>query len=142
LRVDYLGEKEVLADVPATLRLDAFAGHAGTNNLGQAVNVERVDVQAALELSPHGLGPGLGSKHPDSKLDRRAAHALGLQILGDIQGVRRRAAEHSRAEVLHQQHLPRGHPTGYWNDGAANLLGAIVESQPTSKEAVAIRIVE
>jgi hypothetical protein len=55
----------VFPDHRAVLALDAFAGHARPHHFGQAVDVDRVDAGALLDLAAHGIGPRLGAEDAD-----------------------------------------------------------------------------
>ena len=74
--IDDLGIEMVLPDRRAVLGLDAFAGDAGADHFGQAVDVEGVDVELALQLPAHRVGPRLGAEHADlqAALARVEAH--------------------------------------------------------------------
>ncbi len=50
------------------LGLDAFDGNARPHDLGQAVDVDGMQVELGLDLAAHRLGPGLGAEDADPQL--------------------------------------------------------------------------
>ena len=142
LRVDHLEQEMILPAVQAVLRHVAFGGHARPDDLGQAVEIDRLDARAALR--------DRGASRRSTARRRRcraAAAACGCRRpsfgdLGDVERVGRRRAEHVRAEVLQQRHLPLGHAAGDRHDGAAEPLGAVVHAEPAGEQAVAIGVVQ
>jgi hypothetical protein len=105
----------VFPDVRAVLGFDAFAGHAGPHHFGQAVDVDRVDAQALLDLAPHLVGPGLGAENADTQAAFLGLHALFDHFVGDGEHVGRRRHDHGRLEVLDQLHLLFGLAAGHGN---------------------------
>ena len=79
--VDDLDQEVVLVDVEAGLGLDALAGHAGADDLREAVDVERLQGQQRLDLGAHGLAPGLGPEDPDPQRHLGGGHARLAQRL-------------------------------------------------------------
>ena len=77
LGVDDLGVEVVFPDHRAVLGLDALVGHARAHHLAQAVDVDRVDVGADLDVAPHRLGPGFGAEDADAHRHLRAGPAPG-----------------------------------------------------------------
>ena len=55
----------VFPDHRAVLGLDALAGDAGADHLGQAVDVNGVDAELALDFGAHAFAPGLGAEEAD-----------------------------------------------------------------------------
>ena len=99
-RIDDFGEEMVFIDVQAVLA-GAFAGHAGADDLAEAVDVERLDAESLLDLLPHSLRPGFGAKYAgfEREVLRRQAHLL--HRFGDIQRIGRGAGKQRGAEILH-----------------------------------------
>src|SRR6266487_6852440 len=64
--VDNLREEVVFVDVQPALRLDAFAGDAGADDLREPVDVERLQAEQRLDLDAHRLGPWLGTEDAGS----------------------------------------------------------------------------
>jgi hypothetical protein len=54
----------VFPDHRAVLGLDALAGHARAHHFGQAVDVDGVDAELALDLGAHALPHGSAPKMP------------------------------------------------------------------------------
>ena len=85
LGVDDLGVEMVFPDHRAVLGLDAFAGDAGADDFGQAVDVDGVDAELPLDLGAHALPPRLGAKDADLQRDFVGLDAQALELLGDHQ---------------------------------------------------------
>src|SRR6266540_2390991 len=94
------------------MRLDAFAGDAGADDLGEPVDVERLQAEQRLDLDAHRLGPRLGAE------DARSQPQL--------------------AEVAEEQDLPGALARRDGDDGAAHELRAAVEPETTGEQPVAI----
>jgi len=58
----------VLVDMKAALRLDAFRGNAGTDDLRQAVDVDRLDPEALFDLRRISSVQGSAPKRPTRSL--------------------------------------------------------------------------
>jgi hypothetical protein len=125
-RVDDLRIEAVLPEVQGSLALDALDPDPWADHLGQAVDVDGVDVHPPLHLAAHLVGPRL--RPEDAKLQRGLGRidALPLDLVDDGQHVRRGDHVEVRLEVVDQSDLPFGHPAGHGNDGAAELLGTVV----------------
>jgi hypothetical protein len=101
-----------------------------------------VDVQALLDLAAHVLGPRLGAEDPDAQRGVARVDALALQLVDDGQQVARRHHDDVRLEVADQHDLPLGHATGDRDDGAAQLLGAVVRAEAAGEQPVPVRDVD
>ena len=92
--------------------------------------------------------PSIASRRPSvqgsaPKTPARSSSRLWLgDVVGDREGVARRAAEDLRAEILEQLRLARRVPAGGRDDGAAEPLGPVVEAEAAGEEAVAVRDVD
>ena len=141
LRVDHLGQEVVLENVHAALRVEAFHAHARADDLGQAVDVQRLDTQLALHLLAHVLAPRLGpvDAHPQFEIvrgDAGVAHGVG-----QVEGVGRGGHEHGGAEVAHDGHLAPGVAAGHRDDRGAEGLDAVVGAEAAGEQAVAVGVV-
>ena len=92
LRIDDLEQEMILPAVQAVLPRVAFTGDARPENLREAVNVDRLDAEARLEVVAHGFAPGLGPE--GAATDRQLAHVDAHRFgdLGDVQRIGRRRA--------------------------------------------------
>ena len=82
-----------------------------------------------LDLAADGLAPRLGAEAAvaQRELAQIDAHALG--DLGDVERVGGRGAEDVRAEIADQRDLPLGGAARHRHRGAAEPLGAVVETR-------------
>ena len=55
----------ILPDVQPVFGFHAFAGHAGADHLGQAVDIDGVHIKRILDFATHGVGPWFGPEYPD-----------------------------------------------------------------------------
>ena len=120
------------------LRLHAFAGNAGPHELGEAVDVHRVQRETGFDLRAHGLGPGLGPENTDAKRRFGGIQALALEFVGDRQHVGGRNHDDAGREVVDQADLPRRHAAGGRYHRTAQPLRAVMGAEAAGKEAVAI----
>src|ERR1700694_3355465 len=120
--VDDLEEKMVLPAVQPVLRL-ALDGYARPHDLGQAINVDRLQAKPDLDLAPHGLAPWLGAEQPDLELALLEVGAGALGDLGDVERIRGRCAQHARA-------------------ARAEAPGAEMRAEPAGEQAVSIGVVD
>ena len=119
---------KVFPEVQAVLGLDAFVGDARADHLGEAVDVDRIEREAGLDLLAHRLGPGLGAEDPDLK---RAGGGIGNDgnwcfCLGDVEG-----RVHSLRQRMEQREV------GYRSEQAASeddLLPADPIGQPAEEQ--------
>src|SRR5690349_10367671 len=74
--IDDLGIEVILPDDGAVLRLDALARDTGSHDLGEAVDVDRIDAGLRLDVLSHRLGPRLGAEDADLEARRRRIDAL------------------------------------------------------------------
>ena len=132
----------VLVHVQPVGRDDALRRDAGTDHLGQPVDVKRADPEQLVDPRPHLLGPRLGAEH--ARLQRQPGVAgqprLG-QRLAEPDRVRRRAGQDLRPKVRDQRHLPRRHPAGDRNHRRAELDRALVDSEPAGEQSVPVGVV-
>ena len=57
----------IFPDVQAVLGLHAFLRDAGTDHLGEAIDIGRVHIESVLDFGAHRIGPGLGAE--DAEFD-------------------------------------------------------------------------
>ena len=140
-RVDDLGQEMIVGHVQTLARL-ALAGHAGTDDLGQSVDVVRRRPERALEGAPQPLGPRLGAIEAVTQTEGARITALRRKRLGDVQRERGCGAEPGGPQVLQQQDLARGVAGRRGDDAEADALGAVVEAQAAGEQAVAERVLQ
>ena len=136
--IDDLRVEVILPDGGAVLGLDAFLGHAGADDLGQAVDVHGVDAETRLDFLAHGIGPGLGAEDADAQRTGRGIDALALEFVGDVEAVGGRHHDDVGLEVADQLNLLLGLAAGHRDYRAAEPLGAVVSAQPSGEQAVAV----
>src|SRR5262249_29482683 len=105
---------------------------------GEAVDVEGRQPECRLDRLAQPLRPRLGAEDAGAEAEARG---FG-DVVGDRERVARCATEDLRAEVLEQLCLPRRVPARRRDDRAAEALGAVVETEATGEEAVAVRDVD
>ena len=137
-----LEQEAVFPGVQAVARLDALAGDAGADDFRQAVDVDRLDPQALVDLGAQGVGPRLGAVDADLEGQRAHVDAHLLADLGDVQRVGRRAADDARPEVLEQHDLAFGQAAGQRQHGHAQTLRPVVEAEAAGEQAVAVGVVQ
>ena len=136
--IDDLGDHVILVDVHAVL-LQALEGHARAGDLGQAINIARVDAQQLLDALAHLLGPGL----------RAEAARLQLQILlridshlpdglAQVGGVGGRTAQKRGTQVLHHQDLALSVAAGHGNDHRPDAVRTLIRAKSAGEQAQAI----
>jgi len=71
-----------IPNIQPVLFLDGLVGDARPHHLGEAIDVNRVHVEAFLDLLAHGVGPWLGPE--DAAFQRGAArvNSLPLELIG------------------------------------------------------------
>ncbi len=130
----------VFPDMRTVLGLDGFAGHARSDDLGQAVDVDRVDAQARLDLPSHFVGPGFGAEQADAQTGAVRLDALARQFVGDGQRIGRRGHQHGGLEVHDHLHLLLGLAARHRNHGRAETFDAVMRAEPAGEQAVAVGI--
>ena len=128
----------IFPDGQPVLGLDALLRDAGTYHLGQAVDVDRVDVELGLDRLAHRRRPRLGAEDPDLERAPSRVDSLALHLLRDRQHVRWGHHDDGGFEVGDELHLALGHPARHRDHGAAELLRAVVRTQPPGKQPVAV----
>src|SRR5574343_394283 len=137
-RVDDLGVEMVFPDHRAVLALDALAGNARAHHFGQAVDVDGVDAELALDLGAHALPPRLGAEDADLQGDLVGLDAQALELLGDHQRIRRGDHDHVRTEIHDLLDLLLGLAAGHGHHGTAQALGAGVGAEAAGEHPVAV----
>ena len=132
----------ILPDVQAVLGLDALVRDAGTHYLGQAVDVDRMHIEGVLDLAAHRVGPRLGTEDADLERTRRRIDALRAELVENRQHVARRHGDQIRREIDDQLDLALGHAARHRDRDAAELLGAVVHTEPAGEQPVTIGIVD
>ncbi|OPZ23689.1 MAG: hypothetical protein BWZ02_03127 [Lentisphaerae bacterium ADurb.BinA184] len=125
----------------AVLRL-ALHGHAGADDLGQAVDVVGADARLLLDALAHGLAPRLGAKH--ARLERKLAevHPLGLRLLRQVQEVAGGAGDGGDAEVAQHHDLAVGVAAGDGDHRHAQRLGPVMRPQPAGEQPVPVGVLQ
>jgi hypothetical protein len=141
LGFDHLEQEVILPSVQAVLRDVAFAGDARTENLGQAVDVDRAQAEAILQILAHRVAPRLGAEQADAQRRSAQVDAHAGRHLGDVDRVGGRRAQDVGAEVLEQRDLPFGRAARHRHHGAPEPLGAVVRAKPSREQAVTVDIV-
>ena len=118
----------IFPDMQAVLALHAFLRDAGSDHLGQAVNIGRVHVEGLLDLSPHRVGPGLGTKDTEFQRGFSRLQTLAFELVENGQHVARRHRDDVGLEVVDELHLPLGHSAGNRHHRAAQSLGAVMHA--------------
>ena len=136
-RIDDLRDEIILPDVQS-LALEALHRHAGTDALGQTVNVQRADVQQSLDLAAHALRPGFGAKDADAELEVGHIDLLIADGFAHHQRIGRRAGDSGRSKILHQHQLALGVARGDRHNGRPDTLHAVMKAQPPGEQTVAI----
>ena len=139
-RVDDLGVEVVFPDVRAVLVADELAGHARAHDLGQAIHVDRVDAQHALDLGAHLVGPRLGAEHAQPQRGRGRVEPHALHRVGQRQHVGRRGHDHRGAELLDELDLLLGVAAAHRDHRGAERLAAVVGAEAAGEEAVAVGV--
>ena len=122
--------------------LQAFHGDPGSHDLGEAVDVQRLDPQGVFDLGPHLLAPGFGAEDPDPEFQGFHVDPHLLPLFSQVQGVGGGAADRRRAEVLEDHDLPFRVAAGHGNDARPQLLGPVVGPEAAGEQAVAVGVVE
>ena len=126
----------------AVFGFNALARHAGAHDFGQAVDVDGVQTQIALNLSAHTFAPRLGTKNADLERNFFRWNAPALEFFGNHQRVRRRDHDDFGLEVDDLLHLLFGLTTRHRHHDATRALSAVMRAQAASKHAVAISVVQ
>ena len=138
--IDDLGIEMVFPDMRTVLGLDAFARHAWSDHFGQAVDVDRIDAQARLDLLAHFVGPGFGTEQAYAQTGAARLDVLARQFVGDGQRIRWRGQQHGGLEVQDHLHLLLGLAARHRNHSRAETFAAVMRAEPAGEQAVAIRI--
>ena len=138
LGIDDLGVEVVLPDVEAVLAFDAFDRDARADGLGAAVYVDRLHVEAGLDLLAHRLGPWFGAVNADLQRAAPRVQPQALELIGDRKHVGRRHGNDPGLEVADHPDLTLGEPARRRDHGAAQFLGAAVEAETAGEEPVAV----
>src|SRR3546814_2811735 len=77
------------------LGLDTLHGHTRTHDLRQAINVDRINACALLNIFAHPPRPGLRAENTYAQGSRVRIHALSLHFLDEIAEIRWRSEEHT-----------------------------------------------
>ena len=77
----------VLPDVEAVLAFDAFDRDARADGLGAAVDVNRLHVEAGLDLLAHRLGPWFGAVNADLQRAASRVQPQAFELIGDREHV-------------------------------------------------------
>src|SRR5574343_1586704 len=137
-RIDDLGVEMVFPDHRAILGLDAFAGDARPHHFGQAVDVDGVEAQLALDLAAHALAPRLGTEDADLQRNLFRLDAQALELLGDDQRVGRGDHDDFRLEVHDLLDLLFGLAAGHRHGAATGALDTVVGTQAAGEHAVTV----
>src|SRR5205807_9774611 len=108
--------------------------YSETDDLREAVHVDRTDVERLLDCAAHALGPRLSAEEAGAELQPAGV----LDVVGDGERVARRAAEDLRAEVFEQLRLARRVPARRGHDSAAEALGTVMEPEAAGEQAVPV----
>ena len=135
--VDDLSDEVVLVDVHAGLRR-ALKADARARQLGQTVNIIRLNAQRVLDVLAHFLTPRLGAEDTGLERDLFGGQAHFLHGLADVSGIGRRAAQNGRGEVADEHDLTLGVTRGGRDGQTADLMAAAVESGAAGEQAVAV----
>lgn len=141
-RVDDLRPEVVLPDVRAVLGLAGLARHARAHDLGEPVDVARVEVPRLLQLAAHLLRPRLCAEHRGLEARGARVQAHLLHRVRDGQQVRGRGQDRVRLEVLDELDLLLRLAAGHRDDRGAEPLRAVVRAEAAREEAVAVRVVD
>ncbi len=129
----------ILEDVQTVLA-GAFDGHAGTDDLGEAVDIEGLNATEAFDAAAHGARPRLGPE--DAHPQRQCAH-IDAQLsgaLGHVQKVTGGAADGRDAEVAHDHDLAVGVAAGDGNHRRAQPFGPVMRAQAAGEQPVAVSV--
>src|SRR5574343_1265516 len=137
-RVDGLGVEMVFPDHRAVLGLDALAGNARPHHFGQAVDVDGVEAQLALDLAAHALAPRLGAEDADLQRNLVRLDAQALELLGDDQRVGRRDHDDFRLEVHDLLDLLFGLAAGHRHGAGPQAFDAVVGAEAAGEHAIAV----
>ena len=125
LGIDNLRQEEVFPDVCAVLIL-ALSAYARTAHLGEAVDVDGLDVEFGFQFTTYAPRPRFCSEEADTQLELRDIYFVLLDYLCQMQGVGRRAADGRRAHVLHHHDLLLGVACRCWQLHGTKLGSTVV----------------
>ena len=129
VRIDDFRKKMILPDRQPVFGRGIFLRDAGTDDFGQAVEIDRIEAHAALDLGAHGLGPRLGAEQRDAQRRFARVDALAIEFVGDGEQIRRRHRDDVGLEVANELHLPLGEAAADRDDGAAEIFGAVMKAR-------------
>ena len=109
------------------LGFDAFDADAGADDLGEAVDVHGVQVEAFFDLLAHAFGPGFGPEDAHLELQVGEIDAHLLADFRQVEGEGRGADEDGGAEILEQHDLAAGLAAGDGNHRGPQAFGAVME---------------
>ena len=127
----------VLTDVGTVLAL-AFVAYARSHDFAQTIEVVAFQAQAVLNFLTHILCPWLGAESTNAKLDHVFRNAHFLHRFGQIKGVGRGAGDACDAKVADQLRMLLGVTRGSWNHRGPNHLNAVMRTETTGEQAIAI----
>ncbi len=110
----------------------------GTDDFGEAVDIDRVHVEALLDLGPHRVRPGFGAEDADLEARRARIDAGAAEFIENGQHVGRRHHDDFGLEVMDELNLPLGHAAGDRNDRASQPFRAVMRAQTPGEETVAV----
>ena len=128
----------ILPDVKAVLALHAFDRDAGADGLRAAEDVDRLHVEASLDLFAHRLGPWFGAVNADLQRAAPGIQALAFELVGDRQHVGRRHGDDPGLEVGDHRHVALGESARRRDHGAAEPLRTAMEAEAAGEEAIAV----
>ena len=136
--VDDLGDEVIFRQVQARL-LQAFNSHAGAHGLGQAVNVKHLVTQLVFQFLAEVVGHGLGAV--DAELQREfllGVKTHGKRSIGNVHGIRRRAAQDGGSHGTQDANLTLGIARGCRNSGTTCGNAAVMSAQAAREQTVAV----
>src|SRR5262249_3647991 len=120
----------------------AFLGDAGTDHLGEAVAVEGLEPQTALDLCPHPFAPGLRTAEGQAQVRLSRVETLPTELIGDGQEIGRGDGEDIGPEIGDLLDLSWRLAAAGGDNGAAQSLRAVVKAKAAGEQAIAIGIVQ
>src|SRR4051794_32371042 len=95
----------IFVQVQPVTCLGTFAGHAWSDHLAQAIDIDGSDAESRFDVEPHRFGPWLRSEDTEAQLQVIEHDPLALEDLADDKGIRRRATQYVGAQVTHDHDL-------------------------------------
>src|SRR5574343_15188 len=137
-RVDDFGVEMIFPNDRAVLGLDTFAGNARPHHFSQAVDVDGVDAELALDFATHALAPRLGTEDADLERNLFRLDVQALEFLGDDQRVGRRDHDDFRLEVHDLLDLLFGLAAGHRHGAGPQAFDAVVRAKAAGEHAIAV----